>query len=271
MNLQTLSPSPIQPIKPPVLSLPALLLAGVSTALVLGLQLRLLNQEPPENLERALIQQQQAIAFASNLDHLGYENLGASWLWLSLIQYYGDKPSRQKTGYQLGYDYLDAITDLDPYFLDAYLFAPILTIQTGRPEFTRSILLKGTEFITPDLFPQDAHRLYVQLALNDILFLGYLDTGKDFYYKAADILEQRGGNGDDYRDLANRIVNNPDTDYVRFKLWDNLYKTVNDPDLQRSILINHLIPLGQVIKGPNGEIVDILPPEEVGADQLHKP
>ncbi len=250
------------------ISLPALCLVGGSATTVVGLLWRLLDQTRVSNPEQALVQQEQGIALASTLESIGFGNLGASWLWLNLVQYYGHE-DRQETGYGLAPTYLDAITTLDPYFTNAYLFASALTIQAGQAEQARELLLRGVNYITPAIDPANAYKLYIHLAFTDILFLGNLETGRDFYYKAADWFEQANlGSGDDLRTLADRVVNSPDTDWVRFRLWKQLYDEINDLETRQWILINHLIPTGQVIRGPNGEIQDIVPPEIEGSRSL---
>jgi tetratricopeptide (TPR) repeat protein len=122
--------------------------------LVVRLQLPMLERINLGELENAEARKNRNIALANTLGWLGYRNLGASWLWLELIQYYGDAPARTQTGYGLAYDYFDHMLRLDPHFLLGYrLSSLVLAYRAGQPEKAVEILDRGLQQFKPPKQP----------------------------------------------------------------------------------------------------------------------
>jgi len=75
---------------------------------------------------------------------------------------------------------LDTITDLDPYFWDAYLFAEVfLAWDARRFEDANRLLLKGTKYI-----PEN-YRVFYYLGFNYFYFLKDNENGRKYLMEAA--------------------------------------------------------------------------------------
>ncbi len=75
---------------------------------------------------------------------------------------------------------LDTITDLDPYFWDAYLFAEVfLAWDARRFEDANRLLLKGTRYI-----PEN-YRIFYYLGFNHFYFLKDNEKGMQYLMEAA--------------------------------------------------------------------------------------
>lgn len=96
----------------------------------------------------------------------GYQNVVADFIYLWSIQYYGDPQFSPKTKY-LKHTY-DIITDLDPYFLDAYQTGALFMFYEGRnPSAGLDLLKKGmTKNPSAWILPADAG-FYCMLKLKD--------------------------------------------------------------------------------------------------------
>ncbi len=74
---------------------------------------------------------------------LGYQNLVADLIWLRIIQVFGDRTVTED-GYNWIYHALDAVTTLDPKFVQAYLAGSMtLTVMADHVEQSNRILEKG--------------------------------------------------------------------------------------------------------------------------------
>ncbi|MGQ9837808.1 MAG: hypothetical protein ACUVRV_07520 [Cyanobacteriota bacterium] len=240
-------------------TLPAVLGLLLCGGILLQLQLPMLARINLGELENAEARKDRNIALANVLAWLGYRNLAASWLWLELIQYYGDSSARTLTGYGLAYDYFDHMTRLDPnFFLGYRLSSFVLAYRAGQPEQALEILNRGLQHFTPETNP-GAWRLYVDRALLNFLFLGDADAGRNDYYQAAAWREQVGLPGDDFRQLGDMIARSPLSRRVRFDVWMSVFNSTTDRDT-RIFVLQQLAQLGTVRQIlPTGEI-EILPP-----------
>jgi hypothetical protein len=246
-----------QPFPFALLGLGLAALAGV-----VALQYSTIEEVKAPDPQQDLLARQQSLGIATALGPLGFGNLGASWLWLDFIQYFGHE-DRSVTGYRLAYPYLDTITNLDPLFFRAYRYSSsVLAFTAGEPENALAVLQKGTQIITPDIDPR-AYQLHFDQAGVYFLLLGDSQRGRDSYYTTADWYEavpEHEGNGDTWRALGDRLVNSPNSRRVRFDVWMSLYRTTPDPDTQERIL-RELAQLGTVRRTETGEL-EILPPDD---------
>lgn len=234
-----------------------------SLAAVIGLQYSAIEEVKAPDPRQDLLARQQSISLASALGPLGFGNLASGWLWLELIQYYGHE-DRRATGYGLAYPYLDAITNLDPYFFLAYRYAAsVLAFTAGEPEAALAVLNKGTETITPEVNPR-AYLLHLDQTGIHFLLLGDPEAGRAAYRAGADWYEavpEHEGNGDQWRALGDRLTRSPLAPRVQFDVWEGLYRRTPDPDLRERILFE-LARLGTVRETETGELELIPPPVE---------
>jgi hypothetical protein len=96
----------------------------------------------------------------------GYQNVLADFIYLWSIQYYGDPQFSPKTKY-LKHTY-NIVTDLDPYFLDAYQTGALFMFYEGRNPSAGLELLKKGMVKNPNawILPTDAG-FYCMLNLKD--------------------------------------------------------------------------------------------------------
>jgi tetratricopeptide (TPR) repeat protein len=91
---------------------------------------------------------------------LGFHGLAADLLWLRTIQYFGGRVERVERFPQL-YQLVDMVTDLDPNFVDAYLYGGLFLVVARQFPQAVAIYRKGIAAV-PDRWelPHDLGRLY---------------------------------------------------------------------------------------------------------------
>jgi tetratricopeptide (TPR) repeat protein len=72
---------------------------------------------------------------------LGFDMLGADMYWLKAVQYIGGNASDSKK--ESLYPLINLVTDLDPYFWEAYRFAILLLPDTGQVDETEKLIKKA--------------------------------------------------------------------------------------------------------------------------------
>lgn len=240
------------------------LMFSIAIALVgiLALQVTTLQKTRQSLTDEYVVRKEQNFAIASTLEGIGFGNLAASWLWLEFIQYYGDTLSRRSEGYSLSYDYLKKITELDDQFLWAYRYiSPAVAFSAGQPEKAEELILAGLEAMTPQTQP-DGYRLHLDRAVNQFLLIGDAQAGRAAYYAAADWYERadlQGTDPDAWRQLADRLVNSPNRNDVRFTMWNQVFYTSADP-VTRDRALLELRELGaEIRRRPDGQIQILSP------------
>lgn len=94
------------------------------------------NDYTPE----ALVPAPHAIKFIS----LGFDQLFADCYWLSFVGYVGDSANRSKDRYVLADRYLDLVTGLDPYMVNAYWFAAfVIGSEMKQPQRAAELIERG--------------------------------------------------------------------------------------------------------------------------------
>lgn len=115
---------------------------------------------------------------------LEYKGLLADFLLLKTITFFGErvelKQSLSETDWQYIVGSLDAITDLDPYFLDPYILAEgLLTWESGRYEEANLLLEKGLKYRTNDW------QLPFFIGFNHFFFLKDFEKGGEYLMMAS--------------------------------------------------------------------------------------
>lgn len=119
---------------------------------------------------------------------------------------------------------LDTITDLDPYFWDAYLFSEVfLAWGARRYKDANRLLLKGTRYI------QNDYRIFYYLGFNYYYFLKDIEKGRRYLMEAA----RRPGASSYIASLAARLSVISDKhrdgiDFLKEMLKDARDKTTRD-------------------------------------------
>jgi len=115
---------------------------------------------------------------------LGHKGLYADYLFLNTITFFGGKQMYQEKLTDEDWDYLaaglEAVTDLDPYFLDPYVLAEgIMTWENMRFEDANHLLEKGTKYRTWDW------RMPYYLGFNYFYFLKDYAKGSEYLMEAS--------------------------------------------------------------------------------------
>lgn len=115
---------------------------------------------------------------------LGHKGLYADFLFLKTTTFYGERQMYQESLSKEDWDYfvagLDAVTDLDPYFLDPYVLAEgTLTWGIRRIEDANRLLEKGRKYRTWDW------QIPYYLGFNHFYFLKNYAEGSEYLMQAS--------------------------------------------------------------------------------------
>jgi hypothetical protein len=195
----------------------------------------------------------------------GFDNLIADWTFLKFLQYFGDDEARDVTGYNLGQDYFDIVTQRDPRWADIYLFlSTAISFYQGKPETAVNLIERGTRALSlsPQIHSQ-SWRVWRTKGLDELLLLGDIPESIRSHEMAADWV-QGSPEGPKlapiFRATAEYLRRDPDSVPVRFTAWNTVYSQTTDK-LVRQRAKQALVKLGaQVQKDKNGKESFILPP-----------
>ena len=200
-----------------------------------------------------------------NLPSFGFDNLIADWTFIKFLQYFGDDEAREVTGYNLGQDYFDIVTQRDPRWVDIYLFlSTAISFYQGKPETAVNLMERGTRALSPQIHPQ-AWIVWRTKGLDELLLLGDIPDSIRSHQMAAHWVEEtpEGPNlAPIFRATAEYLRRDPDSVPVRFTAWSTVYAQTTDK-LVRQRAKQALVKLGaQVQKDKNGKESFILPPRK---------
>lgn len=207
-------------------------IAGVAIAGVVAIQFDRLRQpsislETPQQAEE---QEKLRLNLLSRMPSFGFDNLVANWTFLNFIQYYGDTPAREATGFSLSPKYFDIITRHDPRFVESYLFlSGAVSHQVGKPELALEYMKRGTDALSPQMHPR-AFTIWRWKATDQILLLGDLPGAArsfDMTAKWAAQSEEYKQFAPDFQGTADFLRTNPNINWVRFQSWFVVYQDAN--------------------------------------------
>lgn len=201
---------------------------------------------------------------------LGFDNLISSYTMLKFINYFGDEEARQQIGYDLNSKYLETIVEKDPMFTKAqFIISPMVTLKQGNPEETVALLDKSLSKLSPIIHSQDSDKIYkpnflwVQKAIDELLFLGDAEAATESYKMAA---EWSSILGDTTREKSARqtvefLSKNPNSKQVQVGAWFSVW--VGAPDEEtREIARANIESLGGELKIYDDGRVQAIPPQE---------
>jgi hypothetical protein len=202
-----------------------------------------------------------------NLPSFGFDNLIADWTFIKFLQYFGDNEARDVTGYHLGQDYFDIVTQRDPRWVDIYLFlSTAISFYEGKPETAVNLMERGTSALS--LSPQIHSQAWIvwrTKGLDELLLLGDIPESINSHEMAADWVQgspQGQKLAPIFRATAEYLRRDPDSVPVRFTAWSTVYAQTTDK-LVRQRAKQALVKLGaQVQKDKNGKESFILPPRK---------
>lgn len=228
-------------------------IAGVAIAGVVAIQFDRLKQPSIALLTPQQAEQQERLRLnlLSKMPSFGFDNLVADWTFLNFIQYYGDTPAREATGFSLSSNYFDLITRRDPRFVDSYLFlSGTVSHQLGKPELALEYMKRGTDALSPQMHPK-AFSVWRWKAMDQILLLGDLPGAArsfDTTAKWAAQSEQYQQFAPNFQQSANFLRTNPDINWVRFETWLVVYQDADaiGDKLTRDRAKRELLKLGAI-------------------------
>jgi hypothetical protein len=206
-----------------------LAIASVAISGVVAIQFDRLKQpsislETPQQAEQ---QERLRLNLLSKTPSFGFDNLVADWTFLNFIQYYGDTPAREITGFPLGAEYFDIITQRDPRFVDSYLFlSGTVSHQLGKPELALKLMKRGTDALSPQMNSK-AFSVWRWMAMDQILMLGDLPGAArsfDMTAKWAAQSEEYKEFAPNFQETANFLRTKPDIRFVQFQTWLVVYQ-----------------------------------------------
>ncbi len=242
----------------------SLLVSGAIAALslvgVMLMQRAQLNQPSLWVTDPQQAEQQEAVRLQllQKAPTFGFDNLIGDWVFLNFLQYYGDTPVRQQTGYSLSSKYFDIITQRDPRFVGIYLFlSGTVGYQLAQPELAMQFMDRGTAVLSPQIDPK-SFQLWRFKGLIQLLLLG--DTQGSIYSHemAAKWVE---GTPDAslapiFREVANFLRKDPNSVPVRLQSWATIFAQaaqVKDEQTQARAK-QEIEKLGWQLQFENGEL-----------------
>lgn len=125
-------------------------------------------------------------------------------------------------------DLITIVTELDPYFLQPYLFGGlILSMNAGRPEKSLEVLEKGEK-----LFP-DAWQIPYLMGYNYYFYLDDNLKAVENFLRAADNPECPPSVSRAISDIAIGVMKNPDKRDVAIEFIQDMIDRTVDPDLKK--------------------------------------
>lgn len=248
-------------------------IASVAIAGVVAIQLDRLRQPSISLLtpQQAEEQEKLRLNFLDRMPSFGFDNLLANWTFLNFIQYYGDTPAREVTGFSLGSKYFDLITRHDPRFVESYIFlSGTVSHQLGKPELALTYMKRGTDALSPQMHPQ-AFSVWRWKAMDQILLLGDLPAAARSFEMTAKWAAQSNEDkqfAPNFQQTAEFLKTNPDIGWVRFQAWLVVYQEANAAGDRptRDRAKRELLKLGAIERqNKTGETIFIAP------EQLQQP
>ena len=241
-------------------------IALLATASIVSLQRVQLNRTSlwESNPQQAEKEEALRLELLKRTPTFGFDNLIADWTFLNFLQYYGDTPARQKTGYSLSPQYFDIITRLDPRFAEVYLFVSgSVSYQLGKPDLAIQFMDRGAAALSPKLHPR-AFTVWRFKGLDQLLLLGDVSGSVRSHEMAA-----KWAADSPYAELApifaqtaDFLRKDPTSTMVRFQSWVSVYYqavAANDKQTQARAK-REILELGGQIKTRDGEVSFEPPP-----------
>lgn len=199
---------------------------------------------------------------------LGFDNLLANWIFLGFLQYFGDDPARQVTGYELSPAYFDILVERDPLFLEAYTgLSTSISLYAARPDKSVELMSKGLQSMSPKA-PLRSYYVWRYKAIDELLFFGDAQASSQSFDKAAEwasvYSDEEGKNMAALsRKTAKFLASNPNSiKPVQEVVWMGVLTNAANTDDRRTLktAISRIEALGgKVSKTPEGNWKVVLP------------
>lgn len=245
----------------------------VALGLITALQLPQLEQlrTKANTYDLESLQKEQTVVnlkldFLAKMPSFGLDNLVANVTFMEFLGYFGDESARNITGYQDFSNYFDVIVGKDPRFIDTYLFLSNTgTIYAGQPEKSVALAEQGLQSLQPTL-PQGSYYVWRYKGMDELLFVGDSQAARQSFDRAADwALENEDEMsqmiGNQSRQTAQFLANNPDSIYAQISAWGMLLTNTQD-EFTQELAIAKIQSLGGKVEITKEGGVRIVPPAE---------
>jgi hypothetical protein len=219
-----------------------------------------------EDYKKLVKDEKTHLIFLSHVPSMGLNNIIADWGYLRFIQYFGDIPARDSTGYGLLPQYYRFLVDKDPRFTDALSKLDVATSLFGGQPETSAVFLGQALSKIPKKFITSIPPYYLWRAKgnNELLFAGNVDAAEESYRHSIEWAQAYDDDEsrrmiDINKNSLEFLANNPDSREARIGAWVGIL--ANRPD-QKTVerVIKEIKILGaQVVVEPNGNIKVSLP------------
>lgn len=230
-------------------------------------QLQKLTTDVNRNYEKEEETQRLVLKLQSKTPRLGFNNLWADWNYLQYIQYFGDNPARDVTGYTLLPKFFETIVKEDPRFVRALLsLSTANTLYGVSPKTTVKLLNQALAHITPEVDPLTPY-VWSYKGVDEMLFLAEIKAAQNSYQMGADWALKT--NAEDKEAVAKRnqetadfLANNPDSKKARVAAWMFILGGAINENTQK-LAIKEIISLGGKISvTPEGNLKIEFPEED---------
>jgi hypothetical protein len=223
-----------------------------------------ITQEAAKQAEQAEAVQLRILDYAPDF---GFDNLMADWVFLRFVQYFGDSPAREQTGYRLSPEYFDVILARDPYFRLGYFFMSASTsLYAGMPQRTVEIMERELPKLSPTL-PDKAYYVWRYKGIDELLFLGDAAAARQSFMK---VTEWASVYSDEESQRVAQAVtqtiqfleSNPDSQSAQIAVWTMVFNNAFDEVTQQHA-INQMRSLGAIVsQDENGNLQVRLPQDD---------
>jgi hypothetical protein len=243
-----------------------LVLSGIGITYLQQDRIQKLTGEIEPNYQQQVQSEQLGLELQSKMPRFGFENLWADWNYLQFIQYFGDTPARNKTGYFLIPKYFQQVVKDDPRFIRGMLvFSTANTIYAVSPKTTVKLLNEVVAEITPEFDPLTPY-IWSYKGVDEMLFLGDIKAAQHSYEMAAEwalktndphkeALAQRN------RETAGFLAKNPDSKKARVAAWMSILQGGLNEETQK-LAIREILSLGGKVSFTPEGLLKVEFPEE---------
>ena len=202
------------------------------------------------------VQEKLKLEFLKKSPTFGFDNLVADLTILKFFQYFGDGEARKETGYSLSSNYLDAIVDKDPLFVQSYfVISPASSMFGGTPEKTVDLMEKGLEKLSPHI--DKSYFVWIYKGIDEILYLADLKKAQKSYETAAEWARIAGDENvaQSASNTAKFLSTNPDARQAQVGDWFMLWVNTKDQQI-RKLAQRKIEELGGILEVyPDGRVV----------------
>ena len=201
------------------------------------------------------------------LPKMGFGNLLADWTFLRFIQYFGDAPARDATGYTLVPRFFQIVVDNDPHFIQALLMlSSANSLYAFQPKTTVKLLNQALTQITPKISDLSPY-VWSYKGIDEMLFLGDNKSSQHSYEMAAKWALEQGGK--DSKAVAERnqqtakfLAKNPDSKKARVAAWMSIMENALDDKVRKQAFQEIRALGGKVEVTPQGNLVITFPEKD---------